>query len=179
VCVCVCVCACVCACVCVCMCVLLPHSSNCYGRTLATCTHSHKHVKHVTCVPAGQRGRPGQRAERRQHLHHAMDWVARCVWRVLLQGWRRRCAPLQKRRWLAGAAPLVVVDDAPAPKIEGEDAAAEQAGLSVQRSLFPPVFTHAGIWVKPGRERDALTAMLVQEGCIPVWIDPTLVRTHP
>ncbi|KAF5827092.1 glycosyltransferase family 20-domain-containing protein [Dunaliella salina] len=35
-----------------------------------------------------------------------------------------------------------------------------------------------GIWVKPGRERDALTAMLVQEGCIPVWIDPTLLDMY-
>lgn len=33
----------------------------------------------------------------------------------------------------------------------------------------------AGIWVKPGREREALTAILMQEGCIPVWIDPLLV----
>ena len=33
-----------------------------------------------------------------------------------------------------------------------------------------------GIWVKAGRERDELTAMLKSEGYCPVWMDHTLVR---
>lgn len=33
----------------------------------------------------------------------------------------------------------------------------------------------AGIWVKPGKDREILTAILMEEGCIPVWIDPNLV----
>lgn len=36
----------------------------------------------------------------------------------------------------------------------------------------------AGIWVKPGRDRDALTAQLVAEGCVPVYIDPTLLDLY-
>ncbi len=46
------------------------------------------------------------------------------------------------------------------------------------QALAKPCFgpCHAGIWVKPGQERDSLTALLLEEGCVPVWIEPTLVR---
>ena len=42
--------------------------------------------------------------------------------------------------------------------------------------LSRPPHPSAGIWVKPGRDRDHLSELLQQEGYIPVWIDPTLVR---
>ncbi|MEW5311818.1 MAG: hypothetical protein WDW38_003503 [Sanguina aurantia] len=35
-----------------------------------------------------------------------------------------------------------------------------------------------GVWVKPGRERETLTQLLYQEGCVPVWIDATLVDLY-
>ncbi|KAG2501762.1 hypothetical protein HYH03_000262 [Edaphochlamys debaryana] len=35
-----------------------------------------------------------------------------------------------------------------------------------------------GIWVKPGRERDDLAAILKQEGFVPVWMDHTLLDLY-
>lgn len=32
-----------------------------------------------------------------------------------------------------------------------------------------------GIYVKPGRDRDALAAMLMKEGYVPVWLEPQLL----
>ena len=43
-------------------------------------------------------------------------------------------------------------------------------------TLPPPL--GAGIYVKPGRDRDALAAMLEKEGYVPVWLEPQLLDLY-
>jgi len=42
---------------------------------------------------------------------------------------------------------------------------------------MPPHYL-SGIYVKPGKDRDTLTAMLFKEGYVPVWLEPQLLDLY-
>ena len=50
-------------------------------------------------------------------------------------------------------------------------------GLSVLNTPSLSV-AFAGVYVKPGRDRDALAALLLKEGYLPVWIDSHLLDLY-
>jgi hypothetical protein len=43
----------------------------------------------------------------------------------------------------------------------------------VKHPIRPP-----GIYVKPGKDRDTLAAMLLKEGYVPVWLEPQLLDLY-